>query len=336
MGRPSGQQGHQMGRLKVLVSNDDGIAAPGIVALVAAIGSLDFCNVYVSAPTHERSASSHAITLGQHLTATPVQMQGATEAYAIDGRPADCTMLALHGPLFQSQDFDLVVSGINRGDNLGLHVIYSGTVGAAEEAAIKGVPAIAVSLDNYKALTPEGFMAGAAYVVALIKALYPQSNGASNLQLSHLAHVVVNINIPAQDPFQGFYLAHQGSSIVDLNFQQVTPDTPDKKEGHFMETIGNEREAKTPNHASQAGVRTFRNFAGAVCWDETPGSDSWAVQQGWVSVTPLGLKGDITTPEQGLSTASLLPHSEVVSTLSAAMKAAAHSLGVSVGASPKL
>lgn len=77
---------------------------------------------------------------------------------------------------------------------------------------------------------------------------------------------MVNINIPAQDPFQGFYLAHQGSSIVDLNFQQVTPDTPDKKEGHFMETIGNEREAKTPNHASQAGVRTFRNFAGAVCW----------------------------------------------------------------------
>ncbi|KAL3133554.1 hypothetical protein ABBQ38_007403 [Trebouxia sp. C0009 RCD-2024] len=325
-----------MGPSRILVSNDDGISAPGIVALVAALGSTGSCDVYVSAPRHESSASSHAITLGQHLTAAPVKMQGATEAYAIDGRPADCTMLALHGPLFQSQDFDLVVSGINRGDNLGLHVIYSGTVGAAEEAAIKGVPAIAVSLDNYKALTPEGFMAGATYVVALIQALYP-SNGDPKLQLSHLAHVVVNINIPAQDPFQGFYLAHQGSGIVDLNFQQVTPDTPDKKEGHFMETAGNEREAKTPQDAPQAGgMRTFRNFAGAVCWDETPGSDSWAVQQGWVSVTPLGLKGDITAHSQGLSTTSLRPNPEVVSTLSAAVKAAAHSLGVSVGASPKL
>ena len=98
------------------------------------------------------------------------------------------------------------------------------------------------------------------------QALYP-SNGAPKLQLSHLAHVVVNINVPAQDPFQGFYLAHQGSGIVDLNFQQVTPDTPDKREGHFMETIGNEEEAKTPKHANQAGgIRTFRNFAGAVCW----------------------------------------------------------------------
>ena len=78
---------------------------------------------------------------------------------------------------------------------------------------------------------------------------------------------MVNINVPAQDPFQGFYLAHQGSGIVDLNFQQVTPDTPDEKEGHMMDTLGNEQEAKTPKHANQGGgVRTFRNYAGAMRW----------------------------------------------------------------------
>ena len=78
---------------------------------------------------------------------------------------------------------------------------------------------------------------------------------------------MVNINVPAQHPFQGFYLAHQGSGIVDLNFQQVTPDTPDQKEGHMMDTIGNQQEAKTPKDADQAGgVRTFRNFAGAMRW----------------------------------------------------------------------
>lgn len=124
--------------IRVLVSNDDGIAAPGIVALVSALGSIDLCDVYVSAPAQERSASSHAITLGQHITGTPIAMQGASlscrnsrpslplpgppnvlwhvcyachrctvsagavEAYAVDGKPADCTMLALHGPLFKA------------------------------------------------------------------------------------------------------------------------------------------------------------------------------------------------------------------------------------------
>ena len=73
-----------MSRLRVLVSNDDGITAPGIVALATALGSSGLCDVFVSAPMHERSASSHAITLGQHITATPATMQGE----AVHPRPA--------------------------------------------------------------------------------------------------------------------------------------------------------------------------------------------------------------------------------------------------------
>ena len=100
------------------------------------------------------------------------------------------------------------------------------------------------------------------------QALCRSSNGPAHLpQLSHLKNAVININIPAQDPFNGFYLAHQGSGIVDLNYQQVTQDSVSEKEGHMMETVGNEQEAKTPSNPHQHGHRrTFRNCAGEVRW----------------------------------------------------------------------
>ena len=99
-----------------------------------------------------------------------------------------------------------------------------------------------------------------------LQALCTRGQGA-HPQLSHLTNAVVNINIPAQDPFHGFYLAHQGSGIVDLNYQQVTKDTVDQKEGHMLEAYGNEQQAKTPNALDQSdGVRTFRNFAGEMRW----------------------------------------------------------------------
>lgn len=83
IGNTRGEHSHEMGPSRILVSNDDGISAPGIVALVAALGSTGSCDVYVSAPRHESSASSHAITLGQHLTAAPVKMQGSLYNFAV-------------------------------------------------------------------------------------------------------------------------------------------------------------------------------------------------------------------------------------------------------------
>ena len=92
-------------------------------------------------------------------------------------------------------------------------------------------------------------------------------SGSQHPQLSHLTNAVVNINVPAQEPFQGFYLAHQGSGIVDLNFQQVTPDTPGEREGHMMEAVGHEQEGYVARQGQQAGgVRTFRISAGAGRW----------------------------------------------------------------------
>lgn len=97
--------------------------------------------------------------------------------------------------------------------------------------------------------------------------LCPESSAASP-PLSQMTNAVINLNVPAQAPFQGFYLAHQGSGIVDLDFQQVDPaETPSQKEGHMMETVGNEQEASTPHGTGRrAQIRTFRSYAGAMHW----------------------------------------------------------------------
>lgn len=124
--------------MRILLCNDDGIAAPGLAALEAALADLG--EVWVVAPAKEHSAQSHAFTLHKPLRLIP----SGERRYACSGTPADCAYLGLHGGLpFRP---DLVVSGINKGSNLGTDVHYSGTVAAAREASFGGVPAIAVSL----------------------------------------------------------------------------------------------------------------------------------------------------------------------------------------------
>ena len=123
--------------MQILLTNDDGIDAPGLAALHRAVQGLG--EVHVVAPAVVQSATSHAVTFHRPLT---VRRQGL--GLAVDGRPADCVKLGLHalvdGPV------DLVISGMNSGANVGINVLYSGTVGAAREASFSGVPAIAVSL----------------------------------------------------------------------------------------------------------------------------------------------------------------------------------------------
>lgn len=125
--------------MKILISNDDGYQAPGIVALHDALKTLDGVEVEVVAPEHNNSAKSNALTLHSPLT--------VTKAYNgfryVNGTPADCVHIALTGLLGYRPD--LVVSGINNGANMGDDTIYSGTVGAAMEGYLFGVPAIAFS-----------------------------------------------------------------------------------------------------------------------------------------------------------------------------------------------
>jgi len=131
---------------KILVTNDDGIYSPGIYALWEAVSQLG--SVSVVAPSTEKSAVSHAITIDNLLRTKYIERSGGFKGWAVTGTPADCTKLAIKEILDHRPD--LIVSGINRGSNLGNNILYSGTVSAATEGAIFNIPSIAISLDSYK------------------------------------------------------------------------------------------------------------------------------------------------------------------------------------------
>lgn len=130
--------------MQILISNDDGIFAPGLAALVRAFAAAGH-TVYVAAPDSQRSAASHSMTLFHPLTAKESAVEGAEKAWAIDGTPVDCVKLAVKT---LCPDVDFVISGVNHGYNSGSDVLYSGTVGAAMEGALNGKPAMAVSLGH--------------------------------------------------------------------------------------------------------------------------------------------------------------------------------------------
>jgi 5'-nucleotidase len=128
--------------MHILLTNDDGIHAPGLWALYEAFAAQG--TVSVVAPDRERSAVGHGITLHTPLRSSEVVVDGGNRGLAVNGKPADCVKLALHELLEQPPD--LVVSGINPGANVGINLNYSGTVAAAKEAALFGVPALAASI----------------------------------------------------------------------------------------------------------------------------------------------------------------------------------------------
>jgi 5'-nucleotidase len=141
--------------MRILICNDDGIHAPGISVLHGAVR--EFGALYVIAPDVERSAAGHAITLADPIKSTPVDKNGEFFGYGIGGTPADCIKLAVCAILKDTPP-DLVLSGINLGSNTGISVIYSGTVSAATEGVVLGIPGVAFSLCTYT--NPEWEMAG--------------------------------------------------------------------------------------------------------------------------------------------------------------------------------
>jgi 5'-nucleotidase len=164
--------------MRILLTNDDGIFAPGLAALYRPLTELG--DVTVVAPTDSQSGASHSVTFFEPLGCTQVEIPGLFTGFGVHGSPADCVKLAarqLHdGPI------DLVVAGINNGANVGINVYYSGTVAAAMEAAFLGIPSVALSL----AAEPEmDFDRAAAHGLEVLKQLTP-------LQPSD----VINVNIP--------------------------------------------------------------------------------------------------------------------------------------------
>ena len=232
----------------ILVTNDDGIRAPGLLALKNACAEVG--DVTVLAPSHNWSASGHVKTMHKPLRVNRVTLVDGTEALSTTGAPSDAVALAFLGVV--DRDIDLVVSGVNRGANLGHDVTYSGTVTAAMEAAISDVPAIAVSL-NTREEADFGHAARFAATLAeqVLKRGLPEG-------------ILLNVNVPhlPTDAIKGVRVTRMGLRIYrDELVKRVDP------RGKPYYWIGG---------PEPTGV-------------EREGTDIWAVANGYISVTPVQL-----------------------------------------------
>ncbi len=230
---------------RILLTNDDGIAAPGLHALRSELRRLG--EVTTVAPDAERSAMAHAITTLTPLRVAEVRRAGKLIGYATNGTPADCVKLGL-GTL--CPDVDLVVSGINLGANTATNVIYSGTVSAAIEARLLGVPSIAISLAT---LTDP---------IWSYAATFGRQVAAMVLDRGLPPRVLLNVNVPnlPRSAIRGVRITRQGDSryVGELALRQDPRGRP------------------------------YYWLAGAYeMTDEDTGTDAWAVANGYVSVTPI-------------------------------------------------
>jgi 5'-nucleotidase len=197
-----------MAKALILLTNDDGIYAQGILAAWQELRKLG--EVIVVAPDAERSAVGHAITLLQPLRAKEVVRRNARFGYAVNGMPADCVKIAVGAILPRTPD--LVVSGINLGSNTGTNVIYSGTVSAATEARIIGIPSIAISLATF---TNPDFGYAARFTRKLALAV---------LERGLPDKVLLNVNVPnlPEAEIKGVKITQQGQSRVEERFEKRT------------------------------------------------------------------------------------------------------------------
>jgi 5'-nucleotidase len=216
--------------MQILLTNDDGIFAPGLAAIYKELVRMG--DVTVIAPASSRSGASHSITYSRPLVYNKVDINGQFVGFSIEGSPADCVKLAvmqLHdGPI------DLLVAGINNGANAGINVYYSGTVAAAMEGAFLKIPAVAMSLSVEAPGVPGDFGKAAKYCVDILKKLMPLESGD-----------VMNINIPqlsrgepkgvrvvpqSSQGFDEYYVPQkneQGQTVFQLTgIQHILDDEP--------------------------------------------------------------------------------------------------------------
>ena len=236
----------------ILVTNDDGVLAPGLLALAHEMRN--FGKVTILAPDRNWSGSGHVKTLDRALRLREFHLEDGTVALASDGAPSDCVALAMLG--YFKEKFDLVVSGINVGANLGHDVTYSGTVTAAMEAVIAGVPGVAVSLE-----VPEGHVGPIDF--------QPAAHAAGIAVRNVMAHglpedTLLNVNVPflkAED-IHGFRITRQGLRVYHSRLdERIDP------RGRPYYWIGGD----APTGVSESGT------------------DVGALAAGFISVTPLQL-----------------------------------------------
>ncbi|MCY3017709.1 MAG: 5'/3'-nucleotidase SurE [Planctomycetota bacterium] len=243
---------------RILLTNDDGLSSPGLSTLARELLRTGRYELRVVAPEKEQSCAGHCMTLHFPLYTEEVTLPeaGGMPAVQVYGTPADCVKIAITN-LFPDFAPDLVISGINRGPNVGLNVLYSGTVAGALEACMNGIPAVALSLD----IPANGmwhFALAAELSVPLVDAVL--TNGLPEW-------TALNINIPnrPQAEIKGVRVTRHGKS----GFKE-----------YYVEEAG------------EGKRRRFRLEGTMVYRDTDTNVDGVALREGWISITPLGLAWD--------------------------------------------
>ncbi|KAL3334765.1 hypothetical protein AABB24_031144 [Solanum stoloniferum] len=274
----------------VMVTNDDGIDAPGLRALVAALVSTNLFHIVVFAPDSERSAASHCVSWQRVVTVKKIDVPGAT-AFAVSGTPADSTSLGISKKIFPSVP-DLVVSGINLGCNCGYDIVYSGTVGGAREAFFHGIPSVAVSYDCYnmfgRKLNVDNFTLCAEASIPIITAMLAEIKNKTYPQ-----NCFLNINVPREVANnKGYRLTKQGKCFYKMGWTQVTSEA---QEGTTTPT--KVMEIKPPENTEvctdESALSTKEeHLVFKLDTAETPAVDNddtdySSLQAGYITVTPL-------------------------------------------------
>ena len=231
----------------ILITNDDGITAPGIRNLVEAVKDLG--KVVVVAPDKPQSGMGHAITIGHPLRINKIEMFDGVESWQTSGTPVDCVKLAVDKVLHRKPD--LCLSGINHGANHSINVIYSGTMSAAMEASIESIPSIGFSLLNYS--YEADFEPARFYVKKIVSSL---------LQKKMDKHLLLNVNIPSapMELIKGIKVCRQAYAKYQEDFMERKD--PQGKKYYWL-------------------TGAFVNF------DKGKDTDVWALENNYVSVVPV-------------------------------------------------
>ena len=235
--------------MNILITNDDGINADGILELAKSMKSI--ANIYIVAPDSQRSATGHAITIHNPIMVKEVFVDDEIKSYAISGTPADCVKIGIEA-LFSDVDFDVVLSGINNGPNLGTDVIYSGTVSAAIEGLVQNKPSIAISYDKFN-VSKDTYKEATKYVVDIVNKLK------ENMDIFN--DCILNINIPSTDI--------KGIRITTLGER--------KYENTLEERI------------SPHGNKYFWIGGKVKDLEQDESSDIISVEEGYISITPINI-----------------------------------------------
>ena len=231
----------------ILVTNDDGVTAPGIRALAESVKDLG--KVVIVAPDKPQSGMGHAITIGYPLRLSEVSSFGDIEAYQCSGTPVDCVKLAVDKVLHRKPD--ICLSGINHGANHSINVIYSGTMSAALEASIESIPSIGFSLLDYS--INADFTAASYYANLLVKQILGKKID---------KHLCLNVNVPPakKDELKGLKICRQAYAKYEERFDER--NDPNGRKYYWL-------------------TGEFQNF------DKGKDTDVWALKNNYISVVPV-------------------------------------------------